>query len=59
MRLRQDLVPIKNTCQVKEEAIAFSRLDHVREVAVRPVNTIQAKKIGIAQIERRTAGITF
>ena len=58
MRLRQDLVPIKNTCQVKEEAITFS-INHVREVAVRPVNTIQAKKIEIAQIERRTAGITF
>ena len=58
MRLRQDLVPIKNTCQVEEEAIIIS-INHVREVAVRPVNTIQAKKIGIAQIERRTAGITF
>ena len=45
MRLIQDLVPIKNTCQVKEEAIAFSKLDHVREVAARPVYTIQAKKL--------------
>ena len=45
VRLIQDLVPIKNTCQVKEEAIAFSKLDHVREVAVRPVYTIQAKKL--------------
>ena len=41
--LIQDLVPIKNTCQVKEEAIAFFKLDHVRQVVVRPVYTIQRK----------------
>ena len=45
VRLRQDLAPIKNTCQVKEEAIEFSKLNHAREVTVRPVYTMQAEKL--------------